>query len=145
MAKHIYTPKKRCTSATKLKYKPNKKDPHNPANCRPIALINSILKLWTFMLTIIGTHVAESEGIFGDTTDGFRSHRNIDDSLSTHVTMYEDAKLSKRNTYTAYSEFKGAFGGMDHRSLFQIMKQYGFQDPTSTHVNNSTPHQTHTI
>jgi hypothetical protein len=28
--------------------------------------------------------------------------------------MYEDAKLSKNNIYTAHSDFKGAFGGMDH-------------------------------
>ena len=42
--------------------------------------------------------------------------------------MYEDAKISKRNIYTAYSDFKGAFGGMNHRILFQLMKEYGFQD-----------------
>ena len=42
--------------------------------------------------------------------------------------MYEDATISKRNIYTSYSDFKGAFGGMDHRILFQLMKEYGFQD-----------------
>ncbi len=42
--------------------------------------------------------------------------------------MYEDAKISKRYIYTAYSDFKDAFGGMDHRILFQLMKEYGFQD-----------------
>ena len=42
--------------------------------------------------------------------------------------MYEDAKLSQQNIYTAYSDFKGAFGGMDHRILFQLMREYGFQD-----------------
>ena len=40
--------------------------------------------------------------------------------------MYEDAKLFKKNIYTAYSDFKGAFGGMDHRILFRIMRDYGF-------------------
>ena len=128
MAKYNYTPKKWCTSATKLIYKPNKTDPHNPSNYRPIALMNCILKIWTSILTSIGTQTAEAGGVFSDTADGFRSHRNIYDSLSTHVMMYEDAKISKRNIYTAYSDFKGAFGGMDHRILFQIMKDYGFQD-----------------
>ncbi len=32
MAKYSYTPKKWCTSATKLIYKPNKTNPHNPTN-----------------------------------------------------------------------------------------------------------------
>ena len=42
--------------------------------------------------------------------------------------MYEDAKISKRTIYTAYSDFKGAFGRMDHRILFQLMREYGFHD-----------------
>jgi hypothetical protein len=92
------------------------------------SFVNCILKLWTSILTIIGTQTAESEGVFSDTADGFRSHRNIYDSLSTHIMMYEDAKISKRNIYTAYSDFKGAFGGVDHRILFQLLKEYGFQD-----------------
>jgi hypothetical protein len=93
MARYSYTPKKWCTSATKLIYKPNKTDPHNPTNYRPIALMNYTLKLWTSILASIGTQTAESEGVFNDTADGFRSHRNICDSLSTHVMMYEDANI----------------------------------------------------
>ncbi len=58
--------------------------------------MNYILKLWTSILTFIGTQTTESRGIFSDTTDGFRSHKNIYDSLSTHITMYGDAKLSKK-------------------------------------------------
>jgi hypothetical protein len=70
--------------------------------------------------------MAESEGVFSDTADGFRFHRNIYDSLSTHITMYEDAELSRQNMYTKYSDFKGVFGGMDHRILFQLLEGYGF-------------------
>ena len=113
MARYNYTPQKWCTNATKLLYKPNKTDPHNPSNYMPIALMNCILKLWTSILTSIGTEPAESEGVFSDAADGFRSHRNMYDSLSTHIMMYEDAEISKRNIYAAYSDFKGAFGGME--------------------------------
>jgi hypothetical protein len=74
MAKHNYTPKKWCMSATKLIYKPNKTDPNNPSNYRRIALMNCILKLGTSILTNIGTHTAETEGILNDATDGFRAH-----------------------------------------------------------------------
>ena len=72
--------------------------------------------------------MAESEGVFNASADGFRPHQNTYDSLSTHITMYEDAKLSKQNIYTEYSDFKGAFGGMDHRIIFQLMEGYGFHD-----------------
>ena len=40
--------------------------------------------------------------------------------------MYEDAEMARKHTYTAYSDFKGAFGGMDHRILFQTMGDLGF-------------------
>jgi hypothetical protein len=90
--------------------------------------MNCILKLWTSILTSIGTQTAESGGVFSDTADGFRSHRNIYDSLSAHIMMYEDANISKRNIYTTYSDFKGAFRGMDHRIFFQLMEEYEFQE-----------------
>ena len=96
LAKNSYTPQKGCTSATKLIYKPNKNHPNNPANCRPIVLMNCILKLWTSILAIIDTQTVESDGIFSDTAGGFRSHINIYDSISTYITMNEDAKLSKK-------------------------------------------------
>ena len=48
--------------------------------------------------------------------------------------MYEDANLSKQNIYTAYSDFKDAFGGTDHRIMFQIMKEYGFPRFIHQHV-----------
>ena len=90
--------------------------------------MNCILKLWTSIITSIGTQTTESEGVFSDTANGFCSHRNIYDSVSTHIMMYEDAKISKRNIYTTYSDFKGAFGGVHHMILFQLMRKYEFQD-----------------
>ena len=61
--------------------------------------MNGILKLWTSILTNIGSPWAEAQGILSDRTDGFRRRRKIYDSLSTHIMMYEDAKIYK-NTYT---------------------------------------------
>ena len=61
--------------------------------------MNGILKLRTSILTNIGWTWPEPQGILSATTDGFRRHRKIYDSLSTHIMMYEDAKMSK-NTYT---------------------------------------------
>ena len=40
--------------------------------------------------------------------------------------MYEDSTLSKKDIYTAYSDLKGTFGGMDHHILFQLIKEYEF-------------------
>jgi hypothetical protein len=40
--------------------------------------------------------------------------------------MDGDAEMLKKNIYTAYSDFKAAFGGMDHRILFKTMRELGF-------------------
>ena len=42
--------------------------------------------------------------------------------------MYEDAKLSRKHMNTAYSDFKGAFGGMDHRILFNTITKLDFPE-----------------
>ena len=42
--------------------------------------------------------------------------------------MYEDAKLSENRIYPAYSDLKGAFGGMEHRILLKTMRELGFQE-----------------
>ena len=123
-----YTPKKMVHQRSQTDLQTQLNRPHNPSNYRPVALMNCILKLWTSIRIIIGTQTTESEGVFSDIADGFRPHKNIYDSLSKHIMMYEDSKISKRNIYIAYSDLKGAFGGMDYRILFQLMKEYGFQD-----------------
>ena len=144
MARHSYTPKKWCVSATKLIYKPNKTDPHNPANYRPIALMNCILKLWTSILTILGTETAESEGVFSDTADGLRPHRNIYDSLTTHITMYEDAKLSQQK-YTRHTQTLKAHSEVwTTVSSSNSWRSTGSSGPISPLANNSMPLPAHT-
>ncbi len=90
--------------------------------------MNDILKIWTSILTSISSLWAEPQGILSDTADGFRRHKKTYDSLLTHIMIYEDAKMSKKHIYTAYSDFKGAFGGMDHIILFQTMRDLGFPE-----------------
>ena len=100
----------------------------NPSNYIAIALNSCLLKKWTSILTSIRTQTPEAESIFRDTADGFHSHGNIYDSLSAHTMMYEDVNISRKDIYTAYSDFKAAFGGMDHGFFFELMKDYGFQN-----------------
>ena len=90
--------------------KPNKKHPHNIAYYRPITLMNGILKLWTSILTNIGSPWVEAHGILSDTAYGFRRHKKIYDSLSTHIMIYEDAKMTK-NTYTRPAPISKAHSG----------------------------------
>ncbi len=90
--------------------------------------MNRILEKWTLILTNGGSPRAETHGILSNTADGFRRHGEIHDGLSTRIIMLEDAKMTYRHIYTAYSDFKGAFGGVDHGNLFQTMRELGFPE-----------------
>ena len=125
LAKHSYTPPSWSRSVTCLLFKHGKPDPMNPACYRPIALMNCILKLWTGTIQNALSAYSESRGIIRDSQDGFRALRKIYDSLTTHISMLEDAKLHKRDIYTCYIDFKSAFNGTDHRLLFKFMKDLG--------------------
>ena len=118
LAKHSYTPPSWSRSVTCLLFKHGKPDPMNPACYRPIALMNCILKLWTGTIQNALSAYSESIGITRDSQDGFRALRKIYDSLTTHISMLEDAKLhKKRYIYTCYIDSKSAFNGTDHRLL----------------------------
>ena len=123
-----YTPEAWCISATCLIFKPNKKDPLTPASYRPIALMNCIQKLWTSVVTYIGSDIAEAEGMINDNSDGFRANRQTYDSTRRHIMVLEDAKTSKKPIYTAFVDFKGAFNGTDHKCMFQTMRDLGMPE-----------------
>ena len=125
MAKLSYVPTSWCLSATCLLFKPNKPDPCNPACYRPIALMNCVLKLWTAVLTNVMTNQSEAHGTINDSQDGFRPWRQTYDSLATHIHCLEDAKENKNDIYTGFADYKSAFNAMDHRLLFQIMRDLG--------------------
>ena len=128
LAKHSYTPPSWGRSVTCLLFKHGKPDSMDPACYRPIALMNCILKLWTGTIQNALSAYAESKGIIRDSQDGFRALRKIYDSLTTHISMLEDAKIHGKDIYTCYIDFKSAFNGTDHRLLFQFMKDLGIPE-----------------
>ncbi len=62
-----------------------------------------------------------------------------------HTSWFTKTPSSQENInlYTAYSYFKGAFGGMDQRIIFKTMRELGSCNATPTHVNNSAKWQAH--
>jgi hypothetical protein len=50
-------------------------------------------------------------------------------TASQHTLWYvKTPKDPKKHIYTAYSDFKEAFGGMDHIILFKTMRELGFPE-----------------
>ena len=121
-------------SNTVLLYK--KGDRTDIGNYRPIALANTIYKLWTSMVTDTLSMYAENYNLIHNTQEGFRQYRNTTRQLTNLIHTIEDAKLTNRNLYAAYIDFSSAFNTVDHDRLLQVMHALGFPGDALQVVQN---------
>ena len=136
--KHCYKqkkiPKSWKTSLTILLYK--KGNPHNLTNYRPIALANTIYKLFTSTLTSILSAYGEKYQILHDSQKGFRAERCTAEQLQTIIAALEDARFTNQDIYILYIDFKNAFGFIDHARLLAIMKDLGYPQDAVALIGN---------
>jgi hypothetical protein len=85
------------TSLTILLYK--KSDPTLLSNHRPIALANTIYKLFTNALTTILSGYGEKHQILHDSHEGFRAERSTAQQLQIIISALEDAKFTNQDIY----------------------------------------------
>ena len=122
------------TSLTILLYK--KGDPSLLTNHRPIALANTIYKLFTSTLTLILSAYGEKYQILHDSQEGFRADRNTSRQLQLLIAALENARFTNQNIYLLYIDFKNAFGSLDHARLLAIMKDLGYPTDAVTLIGN---------
>jgi hypothetical protein len=136
--KHCYKQKKIPaswkTSLTILLYK--KGDPSLLTNHRPIALANTIYKLFTSSLTLMLSAYGEKYQILHDSQEGFRAERSTSRQLQLLIAALEDARFTNQNIYLLYIDFKNAFGSLDYARLLAIMKDLGYPLDAVTLIGN---------
>ncbi|GLC61481.1 hypothetical protein PLESTB_001761100 [Pleodorina starrii] len=118
------TPLPWTTSDTVLIPKPNG-DPLLIKNKRPIALANTLYKLWTSLITLSTSKFAPSADLFSEAQEGFLKHRNTERQILNLLHSIEDAGLTRRDLYILYVDFSSAFNTIDHDKLLQIMYDLG--------------------
>jgi hypothetical protein len=142
--KHCYKqqqiPQSWKTSFTILLYK--RGDPTQLTNHRPIALANTIYKLFTSILTSILSSYGEKYQILQDNQEGFRAKRCTFRQLQLLITALEDAKFTNQDIYLLYIDFKNAFGSIDHARLLAIMYDLGYPLDAVQLVGNIYLHST---
>ena len=121
-------------SLTILLYK--KGDPSILTNYRPIALANTIYKLFTSTLTLILSAYGERHQILHDSQEGFRAERCTSRQLQLLIATLEDAQFTNQDIYLLYIDFKNAFGSIDHARLLAIMKDLGYPEDVVKLVGN---------
>ena len=107
-------------------YYTRKDDPIHLANYRPIALANTIYKLYTSTLTTLLTNYDEQHRLLHFSQEGFRPQRNTSRQIQIILAALEDAKLTTQDIYLTYIDFRNAFGSIDHARLFALMEDLGY-------------------
>ena len=103
-----------------------KDDPLDIKHYRPIALANTLTKLYTGLLTDCMTDWAEYSDVLSSSQEGFRRAKGTARQLLMMQNVPDDAKIFGENIYMMYLDFSSAFNIIDHDTLLQIMYDLGF-------------------
>ena len=95
-------------------------------NYRPIALADTLTKLYTGLLTDCMMDYAEHHDILSTSQEGFRRAKETARQFLMMQNVLSDAKLFGEDIYLTYLEFSSAFNTIDHDKLPIIMHDLGF-------------------
>jgi hypothetical protein len=135
------------TSNTILIYK--KGHPYQFSNHCPIALANTIYKLFTGILTTLLSSFGEKYQNLHNSQEGFRQERCTSRQIQTLIAALEDARFTTQDIYLLFIDFTNAFGSINHAKLLTIMFDLGFSQATiiligSIYSESYTTLQAHT-
>ena len=95
----------------------------NPMNYRPIALQNTMYKIYTAILTeFIMDHCQQNEIITIEQAAGKRGSWGCTDQLLINKMVYEEVKTNRRNLATAWLDYKKAFDSVSHTWLIKSLE-----------------------
>ena len=108
-------------SNTILIYK--KGDPNNPANWRPIALQNSIYKIYAAILAKRLACWCIDNGTISPMQKGFLPYEGCFEHSFMMSSLFEDSKRRCRDLRVVWFDLKNAFGNVTHDLLFDMMNR----------------------
>jgi exonuclease III len=95
-------------------------------NYRPIALANTMYKLWTSCVQQVLNEYAEAHRILSAAQSGFRQRTSRAVPIQMLQMAIEDAELSQQDLYTMQVDFSSAFNTIDQDRLLMVMYDLGF-------------------
>ncbi|MFN7883444.1 MAG: RNA-directed DNA polymerase, partial [bacterium] len=130
-----YTPPSWKESYTILLYK-NKGETTDINKYRPIALLNTIYKLWTKLQQRILSDYAEEHNLLSSQQAGFRKGRNCIQQLQLLTSALEDARLTGQNIFALIIDFSSAFNMIDHTTLHTTLTNLNFPPDAGTVIKD---------
>jgi hypothetical protein len=111
------------TSITVMIFK--KGDSKDPANYRPITLLNAIMKIFIQVLTTRLSTWANKNNILPEEQAGFRSKRGCDDQIFNLNTAIQIGTRNKKNVFALFIDFQRAFPSIPHKKLWSKLHDLG--------------------
>ena len=99
----------------------------NLSNQRPVALCNTVYKLFSIVVNARLTRAVEENAIIEPEQAGGRRHRGTTRPLQWLQWQLHDAQRRHRRLYALFIDTTNAFGSVAHKVLWSILKGYGFK------------------
>ena len=71
-----------------------------------------------------------------DTQAGFRKGRGSRDQIANICWIFEKAREFQKNIYFCFVDYTNAFDGVDHNTLWKILKEMGIPDHLNCLLRN---------
>lgn len=97
---------------------------NNPNNYRPKALVNTILKLFTFLLYVHLEDWVVPRDVFPEFQSGFRKSHGCTDNIFVLNALIQEA-LNGIKGLLFFVDFRRAFPSFNHNILMRMLGSYG--------------------
>ena len=106
-----------------------KGDKSNPSNYRPIALINSMVKIFTQIINSRLNKWCEKNSMLPEYQSGFRNGRGTLDNIFTLNSILQiKLQKPKGKVFAMFIDFKRTFPSVKHNLLWQKLSELGLSD-----------------
>jgi hypothetical protein len=103
-----------------------KGDITEPENYRGIALINTVVKIFTAILANRLSEWAEKSGALPECQNGFRRKRSCVDNIFVLQTLiYQQIEFYNKKMFALFVDFQAAFDSVPHMKLWHKLSQIG--------------------
>jgi hypothetical protein len=102
-----------------------KAPPERLTNQRPVALLNTVYKIFSIVLNARLTRTMEENGILEPEQEGGRRQRNTIQQLQRLLWQIQDARQCNKRIYAMFVDTSNAFGSVSHRVLCSLLWAYG--------------------
>lgn len=133
-----YIPSHWKQAKTLMLAKPGKSDYTQPGAYRPIALLNTLSKIYKQILTRFMSHLAESTPILHDGHYGARPGRSNQDALIHLVSWIKAHWRAGRVVGAIFADLKSAFPSVHHTRMIKSLEEQGLH-PEFPHREKNLP------